>query len=78
VKVRLKAAATVKDPVHGTHWHPAGAEVDIPHEHYDAALHENLEVPAADEPLEVEPLEEVELPEDEEGAPEHGTPRKRK
>jgi hypothetical protein len=58
MKVRLKVAATVADPVHGTHWHPAGAEVEIPHEHYDAALHENLEIPAPDEPLEVAPPDE--------------------
>jgi hypothetical protein len=71
MKVRLKSAATVADPVHGTHWHPAGAEVEIPQEHYDSALHENLNVGAPDEE-QPEPLED-----EGEDKPERA-PRKRK
>jgi hypothetical protein len=45
VFVRLRQAATVLLKDIGHHWHPAGAEVEIPDEHFDPALHEDLSPP---------------------------------
>jgi hypothetical protein len=58
--VRLKAAATVLLPNIGEHWCPAGSEVEIPDDHFDEALHE--EVVAPPPPPVPEPAAEVESP----------------
>jgi hypothetical protein len=74
VKVRLKKPATLVAEV-GHHWHPAGAEVEIPDEHFDPDLHEELlEADAA--AAGPQPLEEDEHGDEDE----HGQkkPRKRK
>jgi hypothetical protein len=46
MKVRLKKPATVVTEI-GHHWQPAGAEVEIPDDHFDAEMHESLEADAA-------------------------------
>lgn len=55
MRVRLKQAATVVVPDIGHHYFPAGAEVEIPDEHFDPATHEKIDAT----PLEPLPTEET-------------------
>lgn len=46
MRVRLKQSATIIVKDIGELWQPVGAEVDIPDDHFDAAIHEDLTPPA--------------------------------